>query len=297
MTTTATHHRVVVPVDGARALADAVAAEPTGRAAALRDGFASLDLRDAIGTSRRLGRSVLLDPGPSPAIAVRWFAPRESTTVHAHGTAGIFVLLEGAQRYESWIPNPPNGGVTRDWVHWLSPGDVHWWRPPPEDIHRQVAGPAGAAELLVLAQPPLAGPGLDPAANTDELVDAIEYAYRTGDVGPLERLYDRNAVLDITVPHRRFQLVGADSIMDLLRSEELERPGRQLVALRSAAAAKVVSVEVDYRFGNSGAVQRWREAHLLRRRDGLVVEHAVYCSGMWSADEVLANADTPLVIP
>lgn len=98
-------------------------------------------------------RSIVLAERPGgPILVARWFAPAEPTTIHDHGWAGAALLVEGACRYERFDGLGPSARCRSS--HDLCAGEVTWWGPPPDDVHRQEALRDGALELVLLAGPP-----------------------------------------------------------------------------------------------------------------------------------------------
>jgi hypothetical protein len=103
MKTHATSARTVVDVNGAVELLHRVvgAADRRNAAQLLRAAGRDLDLGQARAVTMDEGRSVVIATAATgAALAVRWFAPGEATTVHDHGSWGAAVVLEGALRYE-----------------------------------------------------------------------------------------------------------------------------------------------------------------------------------------------------
>jgi hypothetical protein len=300
-------HRQRVAVEGAEAvlarfeqLRTAVPDEHRGPAGAgpaaaraLRE--ASLDWRPVAAVVHASARSVVIAGGDDgPVLALRALAAGVSTTVHDHGAAGAGLVLEGRVRYERFVRRDGATAVLES-IHELAVGAVAWWSAPPDDLHRQAAGPDGAVELLLLAGPPVAGAAwADVTPPAGGLEAAVRQAFLDGDADPLRPWYADDALLDATVPHWRFQVRGRDALLDLLDAEELRKPERRLAQLRTTPTDAGLLVEVEQRSTEGGEDRWFREVHHLRCDGGLVVEHGVWCSGVADAEAVRQLADAPV---
>lgn len=222
-----------------------------------------------------------------PAIGIRRFRPGEPTTVHGHRGWGVLFLLEGEDQYERW-ESTSDGKARLAETRYMQAGDAHWFAGPPHDIHRQLGTGSGALELVLLenAGAPRAEYQPDGEAQDDAATRAI-LAY---DWDTLTRLYHPAAVLDMNVPRWRFQLQGADAVLDYARGEGHPR----LAASRVTRAATATTVEVEMQAGD----RMWREVHIIHLSDGTIMSHTVYCTGIWEPDDIRRQAvEAPMVRP
>ena len=108
-------------------------------------------------------------------------------------------------------------------------------------------------------------------------------------------LYAEEVVCDINVPHWRFSLHGPAAIAEVLDAEEFQ-PGYRLTSLATRPTADGAVVEVECRFELDGEERMAREVHLLREREGRIVEHVMFCTGIWDTATIhryLDGADHP----
>lgn len=295
--------RTMAAVEGAAAVLEAAvtAASPRQAAQRLRDTAAGLDLRDARAATVAEGRSVVLATHPTgAALALRWFPPGAPTTIHRHGSWGAALVVDGRDRYERFELD--HGVANLDATLWLEAGDIVWWLDPPHDIHRQAGLDAGALELIVVGTAPAddasAIPEGDALGSARGLVDALRRAYEARSFEPLGAHYAHDVIADVCVPAWRFQLRGRDALGELLANEELGLPDQRLQSFRSFPVIDGCVAEVAVRFNHHGETRLWRDIHLLRSRDGQVVEHLAYCTGHWDAATIARHdAEAPMVRP
>lgn len=297
------HDRTVVAVAGAdEVLAAALdAGAPYGAARRLRDLAPRLDLRHARDVTTSEGRGVVVAAHPSgAALGLRWFAPGAPTTIHEHGSWGTALVVEGRDRYERFEQAGATAAV--DATFWLEPGDVVWWDGPPGNLHRQEGLDGGALELVLLGAPPSeearSFAEADRLGPARPLVDAVRRAYVERSFAPLRPHYHEEVVADANVPAWRFQLRGRDDLERLLDQEEFGFDEQRLHALRGFPMVDGCVVEVAVRFRHGTETRLWRDLHVLRCRDGLVVEHLAYCTGHWDAATIARHgAEAHLVRP
>ena len=290
--------RTLVSVPGAEAaLRDAAAQLATGAdaaAAVLADAADRLDLREAEETSRVQGRGVLVaadDDGP--VLAVRCFAPGEETTIHDHGTAGIAVVRRGLTRCERWSAGPE--GARLQGLGEVTAGQWMRWEAPPGDTHRQVAGPDGSLELIMLGTVPGEPREFEPDRSVLPL--AVQ-ALATYDIRALSARYRDDVLFDANVPQWRYQLQGPAAVLEMVDEELGALEGLVVSGLRASYADSAVSVEVAVRFGAGDQTHRWREVHLLQTEADLIVEHTVYCTGIWEPATIARHAaEAPMIRP
>lgn len=221
-------------------------------------------------------RIVLADGSAGPWLAIGDFPGGGSTTVHDHGTWGAGVVLAGTDRWER-LDEATRLVQARE----LGPGDTFVIGAPPDDVHRQTAIGGPVRELLIVGGDPHSFQRRD-RQPADEPVERAVAALLHGDRAAMAALYAPDALLDVNVPQWRFQLTGPAGI-DALLDEELGAPGRQCTALRRTDTADGVLVETAVRFRAADGERYWRDQHHFVFDGGLVVEHVVYCTGIWDA--------------
>ena len=293
MTSRATLDRPRVPVAGAGELLASLGGSADGIIAARALADSSVGWAAARSAALAADRTVILaGRAGEPVLGLRWFAPGQATSVHDHGAAGATLLLEGTCRYERFERRDERTAVLES-VHDLHAGDVAWWGTPPDDVHRQTAGPDGALELVLLAGPVREAVELDDATPPrSPLHDGVRRAFLGGDAAALEQWYAEDVLGDLNVPHWRFQVRGRTALLGLLHDEEFAKENRRLTHLRVTDTADGLAVETEGRFTESGEPRVFREAHLLRMRDGLVVEHTLWCAGISTAEQAEAQRTT-----
>jgi predicted metal-dependent enzyme (double-stranded beta helix superfamily) len=262
----------------------AVPADVTTVGSWLREAAADVDLPDTAPGDRVL----LGEHAGGPVLYLSHFAGDLPTDVHGHGTWGVGLLLDGADRYERW--RVTGAGTARlAEVRALGPGDVLAFGPPPHDVHRQRAEAGGARELLLFGSDPRARERVtfrpDPADAAGPVVDHIDRA----DLPGLLEHYAPDAVLEADVPQWRFRVTGRDALAEALAGE-FGVPGRRLAWLRRTDTADGVLVETEVRFAADGGEGLWRDAHVLTLDGSTITAHAVWCTGHWDPATVARYA-------
>jgi hypothetical protein len=248
------------------------------------------DARDEIVGS---ARSVILAEGPEGCVlGAKWLAPGEPTTIHDHGHAGATLVVEGRSRYERF-ERVGDTAARLESIHDLATGDVGWWGDPPDDVHRQTGSRDGAIELVLVAGTPVEPDELtDATPGSIGLRAALTAGLLDGRAELLVPWYADDVLLDVNVPQWRFQVRGRDAVVDLLRTEELDKPDRRASHVRVTDTAEGLVIETEVRFTDGGALRLFREVHLMRCRGGLVVEHTAWCSGISGEHAISAQLHT-----
>jgi hypothetical protein len=137
-------------------------------------------------------------------------------------------------------------------------------------------------------------PSRDPVTDlADRIVDCLV----RGDRETLVALYHPRALLDANVPRWRFQLTGRAAIGEALATE-LEVPGRRVAGLRRTGLVGGVLVENEIRFPGGDGEELWRNAHVFRFDGAAIVEHTVWCTGIWDPGTIARQvAEAPMVRP
>lgn len=270
---------------------------------------ASAELRELAGWLRAAATGMDLPTGPAPrgsrivlaarpggpVLAIADFPAGDVTDIHGHGSWGIGVLLAGADQYERW--EPAGAGAARLLeVRELGAGDVLFFGGPPHDVHRQCGIGSGARELLLFGTDPRPARrvGYRPATGlADRIVDAL---YRA-DPAALQGCYAPDALLDVNVPHWRYQLTGRAAIGAAL-AEELDIPARRCTGLRRTDTAEGILVETEVRFAVNRGEGLWRGLHQVRLGGGSITEHVIYGTGRWDPEMITRQAaEAPMVRP
>jgi hypothetical protein len=115
-----------------------------------------------------------------------------------------------------------------------------------------------------------------------------------GDAAALAALYSSDALVDINVPHWRYQTTAAG--VEAALREDFDVADRRVTASRVLALDGGVAVETEVHFRANGEARMWRTVHLFRTNGRCIVEHIVYCTGMWDAATVARHAaEAPMV--
>ena len=120
-------------------------------------------------------------------------------------------------------------------------------------------------------------------------------AFLDGDARGLVPWYAEDALLDVNVPHWRFQQRSRDDILATLEHEEFAKDNRRLTSLRCTETEIGLALEIEQRHAAGGQRRGFREVHLLRTRESLVNAHVVWCSGVSDEATLLRQlTDAPL---
>lgn len=134
-------------------------------------------------------------------------------------------------------------------------------------------------------------------AGTARLADRVVACLRAYDVDGLAALYRADVLFDASVPYWRYQLQGRDAVAEQMR-EELAAAGgaARVTGVRATPTGEGVVVELEARFDAEDGERLWREVHVVRTDGEAVVEHAVYCTGVWDAATIARHAvEAPMV--
>jgi hypothetical protein len=113
-------------------------------------------------------------------------------------------------------------------------------------------------------------------------------------VAALAALHSTDALVDINVPHWRYQTTGAEAEAAL--REDFEVAGRRVTTSPVLALDSGVSVETEVHFHEDGQTRMRRTVHLFRTDHQRIVEHTVYCTGIWDAATIARQAaEAPMV--
>ena len=117
------------------------------------------------------------------------------------------------------------------------------------------------------------------------------------DFDGLAEPYRPDALLDVSVPQRRYQLQGREAIRQALAEELAPVVGSaRVTGKRAMRTDDGVVVELEVRFEQDGEERQWREVHLFHTDGAAITEHLNYCTGVWDAATIARHAvEAPMV--
>ena len=136
------------------------------------------------------------------------------------------------------------------------------------------------------------------AVTTTTLNDRIAECLRALDAAGLAQLYRADVLLDANVPEWRYQLQGSEAVAEQLREEwaPILAAGSSVTAARVLPMHGGVVVETEVHYQDQGEEHMWRDIHVVRTDGEAVVEHIVYCTGVWDAATIARQAvEAPMV--
>ncbi|MGH9275889.1 MAG: nuclear transport factor 2 family protein [Acidimicrobiales bacterium] len=274
--------------------ATAISASPTASdlgamADQLADLGAQLDVpRARASVTEAEPRALLGRHDAGPLLALRWYAPREVSTVHHHAWT-VIVQLDGMGGFERWIGGGDGGPTLRSAEHVGVGGTI---RIGEGELHRQRAGEQGALELVLIGDYSADRPRVDvepgvAGAQAAVLIGSFVAAFQSADAGAVAALCAEDVLVDVNVPHWRFQVQGRDAFAEALRMSEFG-PDYRLTDWRGTPTVGGGAViELECRLTVDGEERLAREAHLLRCDDlGSVREVVTFCTGIWNQETI-----------
>ncbi|QBI18185.1 hypothetical protein ER308_00420 [Egibacter rhizosphaerae] len=130
---------------------------------------------------------------------------------------------------------------------------------------------------------------------TADLAARYRVAVEADDPRVLIPLYDPGALLDVHVPHWRFQVEGRRPIAEQVCV--LPRPGR-FTTFDGEATRDGLLVRFEWRQNGPTGDALVRQLHAWRLRDGRITEHLVFCAGVWDRElQQRMAVEAPLVRP
>lgn len=124
------------------------------------------------------------------------------------------------------------------------------------------------------------------ALTETSLLDRAVAYLRDYDVDGVASFYRAEVLLDANVPHWRFQLQGPAAIAEELRDQLAQLGTIEVVASSTHRCADGLVVELEVHARADGVERLWHEVHLLLGDDGGIVEHRLYCTGIWDAETI-----------
>lgn len=280
---------------GAESLLDAAAAAPASPGAGellalgaeLAEMAAAVDpIRARQAVTDETPRGILARHPDGPVLVLRWYQPGAVSTVHHHAWT-ILTGVAGSGTVERWV-DAPDGARLRS-VSGLHPGQVACLGQ--REGHRQLAGADGSLELVLIADWGTATPQIDlepdPSSETSAaLIGCWVGAYQAGDAEAVGALCADAVLMDVNVPHWRFQTASRADLVAGLRMSEFV-PGYRVVEHSGRPTADGAVVEIECRFSHDGDEHLSRQVHLLRGGgDGLVDEVTIFCTGVWNPETI-----------
>ena len=243
-------------------------------------------------------RALLAPLGDGPLLALRWSPPGEVSTVHHHAWT-VFRPLLGSTVFERWTAGPPGPRLrSADLVT-----EGRSVRIVDGEPHRQVTGPDGSIELVAIGDYSDARPRIDvephPAgAAQADLIHAFVAAYQRADADAVAALCAADVLADVNVPLWRFQQQGRAALADALRMSEFA-PDYRVTRWHATPTAEGAVVELECHMTHDGEDRLSRQLHRLRcDEEGLVDEHTIYCTGIWTRETIERQATySPLIRP
>jgi hypothetical protein len=133
--------------------------------------------------------------------------------------------------------------------------------------------------------------------TTTTLTDRLADAYLAGDADALADACAEDVLVELVVPHWRFQVAGRETLRTLIAREEFV-PGRRVTWHRRTETADGLLLEVETHAPIEGQDRLWLAMNQFRVVDGQVVEMVQYCSGIWDEATIARQAaEAPMVRP
>jgi ketosteroid isomerase-like protein len=132
--------------------------------------------------------------------------------------------------------------------------------------------------------------------QTTTISDRLVTAMRDADWDAITATYAPDVLLDMNLPSWRFQIQGRDAATQYF-TEQIAR-FRNLRTTQHAVhhAGDRLIVEEEMRFDGDDGEYLWRAIDLFRIDGDAVSEHAQYCTGCWTPDDIARQAaEAPMV--
>ncbi len=240
-------------------------------------------------------RAYLAQTDGGPLLALRRYAAGERSTVHSHAWT-VLVQLKGEAVFDRW--RLADDG-TADLVERRSLGAGSLTLIGEGEPHRQWAR-TDMVEVVLIARYDDEAPRVDhePSTAGEEIAAFIERyvdAFAAADADAIASSYAAETLVDVNVPTWRFQVSDPQELRALLQAEEFQ-PCYRLARWRANPTADGVLVELEGRYGESPDERMAREMHHLVRGPEGITEHVLFCTGVWPAATIAAQAaQAPMV--
>jgi len=128
--------------------------------------------------------------------------------------------------------------------------------------------------------------------TTEFLVECLRTANLTG----IAERYAPGVLVDMNVPHWRFQLQGRLAAAELAAEEVDRLPNVRATWVRATTTDDALVVEYELQWDGAGGRELSRAVSIFRLEGDRVVERTDYCCGNWTpADIARIKAEAPIV--
>ena len=121
--------------------------------------------------------------------------------------------------------------------------------------------------------------------RTDVVGQASAYL-REYDIERVATLYRNDVLLDANVPLWRFQLQGAEAVLEWFRDEIADVGRPEVVSSSTHPSDDGIVIELQVEYDADDGRHRWREVHLLLGDERGLAEHRIYCTGIWDPETI-----------
>jgi predicted SnoaL-like aldol condensation-catalyzing enzyme len=126
----------------------------------------------------------------------------------------------------------------------------------------------------------------------DRLVEAMENA----DWDAVTDTYAADVLLDMNLPMWRFQLQGRDAAREYFRDQVSRFTNLRLTHQAVHHTDTGLIIEEEMRFDGDDGEYLWRAVDIFRIDEDTVTEHAQYCTGCWTPEQIDRQAtEAPMV--
>jgi hypothetical protein len=130
--------------------------------------------------------------------------------------------------------------------------------------------------------------------STTTISALIVDALRRGDMDQLAALYTPDALIDLNVPQWRWQVGGTPARRAL--AEDFHAADRSATVHRVTPTTDGLLLEEDVSFTEHGETRRFRQMHAFRLDGEQIIEHVIYCTGVWDAATIARQAvEAPMI--
>jgi ketosteroid isomerase-like protein len=132
--------------------------------------------------------------------------------------------------------------------------------------------------------------------ETTTLADRLVDALRDADWDAVIAFYAPDVLLDMNLPMWRFQIQGREAATHYLHEQAARFANLRTTQHRVHRSGDTLVVEEEMRFDGEGGEHLWRAVDIFHLDGDTVAEHAQYCTGVWTPDEIARQAvEAPMV--
>ena len=132
--------------------------------------------------------------------------------------------------------------------------------------------------------------------TTTSPTDTVRRCYETQGWDGLAALYAPDVLLDMHPPGWRYQIQGADATSAQWKAIIDQFEDFRVTWVRATATERGVVVEWEMHTGHGDNEHLCRQADVLHGTGGKIVEHVVFCGGMWDAATIARQqAEAPMI--